>query len=160
MNDTKKREFALGLVMLCAGLAYLFLTFDLPRKGGIDASFVPYVLGFFMVTLGAMQLAAARRIAVASGAGDATNDVEAERVDYTTVLRTVGLIVAYVALLGYVGFPIMTALYLYAQFLVLSPTGRKVNHVTYGVIAVVSAALIYVTFRFGFDLLLPAGLLG
>lgn len=156
MGDARKREFALGLLMLCAGLVYLVLTFNLPRKGIIDAAFVPYVLGFAMCILGGLQVVAGRRAPAAASAAD---DEEAGRIDYTTVLKTVGLIVAYVALLDTVGFPIMTVLYLYAQFSVLQPAGRKINHVAYGAIAVVASVLIYVTFRFGFDLMLPAGFL-
>lgn len=155
MGDARKREFALGLLMLCAGLVYLVLTFNLPRKGIIDAAFVPYVLGFAMCILGMLQVAAGRRAPAAAVAADE----EAGRIDYATVLKTVGLIVAYVALLDYVGFPIMTVLYLYAQFAVLQPAGRKINHVAYVAIAVVASVLIYVTFRFGFDLMLPAGFL-
>ena len=48
MGDAKKREFALGLIILVAGLAYLFLTSQLPRKQSIDAAFVPYVLASIM----------------------------------------------------------------------------------------------------------------
>ena len=160
MGNARKREFALGVVMLCAGLFYLLLTYQLPRKGGIDAAFVPEVLGVLMCILGIMQLVAAKRIAVAAADSEASgNNVEAKPVDYPTLLRTAGLIVGYVALLNFVGFPIVTAVYLYLQFLVLSPTGRKNPHLAYGAIAVVTAILIYVTFRFGFDLMLPAGFL-
>ncbi|MFA6022240.1 MAG: hypothetical protein WC722_18440, partial [Rhodospirillales bacterium] len=98
MDDARKREFALGLVMLGAGLLYLLLTFNLPRRGFIDAAFVPYVLGFAMCVLGLLQLAAAKRMAAAvPGDGGAGNEAEAERIDYPTVLKTVGLIVGYIA---------------------------------------------------------------
>ncbi|WP_313506270.1 tripartite tricarboxylate transporter TctB family protein, partial [Stutzerimonas kunmingensis] len=65
----------------------------------------------------------------------------------------------YVVLLGPVGFPIMTALYLYLQFIVLTPVDHKVRHLPYAAIAVVTSAVIYLLFREAFDLLLPAGLL-
>jgi len=65
----------------------------------------------------------------------------------------------YVVLLGPVGFPIMTALYLYLQFIVLTPVNQKVRHLLYAAIAVVTSAVIYLLFREAFDLLLPAGLL-
>ena len=38
MDDVKKREFALGIIILVAGIAYLFLTSQLPRKQFIDGS--------------------------------------------------------------------------------------------------------------------------
>lgn len=44
MGDAKKRELVLGIIMLVAGIVYLVLTSQLPRKQTIDASFVPYLL--------------------------------------------------------------------------------------------------------------------
>lgn len=63
------------------------------------------------------------------------------------------------ALLGPVGFPIITVVYLYLQFLVLTPVTHKPKHVTYLLIAVASSAVIFLLFREAFDLMLPAGLL-
>lgn len=158
MGNAKKRELALGLVMLGAGLLYLLFTYQLPRRGAIDSAFVPYVLGFAMCALGAMQVVAARRLAGAA-AGNGGDETAAGRIDQATVLRTVGLIVAYVALIDLLGFPVATALYLYVQFLVLNPAGHRPPHWLYATIAIISAAVIHVTFRYGFDLMLPAGLL-
>ena len=151
MGDAKKRELALGIIILAAGVAYLFLTNRLPHKQFIDARFVPYVLGSIMCVLGILQLRAALKF-VPKAPGKA-----GEQVDYATVWKTVGLIVGYVALMGYVGFPIMTLLYLVAQFVVLTPVRMKVNYPLYVAIAVISSALIYLTFRYAFDMMLPVG---
>ena len=43
MDTYKRKELLVGALMLGAGLFYLFLTINLPRKGFIDASTVPYV---------------------------------------------------------------------------------------------------------------------
>ena len=51
------------------------------------------------------------------------------------------------------------AFYLYLQFLVLTPLEQRVSHGRYLLIAVGASVFIYVVFRHGFDLLLPAGLL-
>ena len=40
MGDAKKREFVLGIIMLVAGIVYLVLTSQLPRKQAIDAAVV------------------------------------------------------------------------------------------------------------------------
>lgn len=154
MGDAKKREFALGLIILVAGLAYLFLTSQLPRKQFIDAAFVPYVLASIMCILGVLQLRAARSFVPKAASGNGEQDV-----DYPTVVKTVGLVVGYVALMEYIGFPIMTVLYLVAQFVVLTPLSKKVNYVLYTVIAVISSAVIFLTFRYAFDMMLPVGLL-
>lgn len=154
MDRVKKRELLIGIAMLGAGLAYLALTIGLPRKAFIDAAFVPYLLAVGMCILGTLQLLAAWRQAPAkadAAAGSAP--------DYRTVGKTLGLIVGYIALLGWVGFPLATVAYLYLQFLVLTPLEQRVSHGRYLLIAVCASVFIYIVFRHGFDLLLPAGLL-
>ena len=154
MADIRKREFILGIVMLVAGAAYLGATTFIPRKQFIDASFVPYVLGIMVCIIGALQLRAAAKLPAT-----AKSEVPIAQVDYATVWKTVGLIVVYAALLSVVGFPIMTVLYLFAQFIMLTPVDRKPGYVLYGVIAVVTSASVYLLFRYAFDLMLPLGLL-
>ena len=110
---SKKREFAVGVFFLAVGLGYLYLTSTLPRKQFIDAAFIPYVLATIMCVLGVLQLRAASKLSVGE-----TSASKAEPTDYATVLKTLGLIVAYAAFLEPVGFPIMTVIYLFAQFIV------------------------------------------
>lgn len=157
MDTYKKKELVVGAVMLCAGLFYLILTMNLPRKGTIDASTVPYVLAVSLCLLGFLQLLGARK-AVRPEA-DPDEGASSAPADYTTVLKTLALVAIYIALLETVGFLIMTVLYLYAQFIVLTPHDQKVKHLSYAITAVIASIAIYFTFRHGFDLLLPAGFL-
>ena len=154
MDRAKKKEVVIGAAMLATGVIYLFLTANLPRKAFIDAAFVPYLLAAGMCILGVLQLLAAwgqapREDAAAAEAGP----------DYLTVGKTLGLIVGYIAVLQWLGFPIATVAYLYLQFLVLTPHDHRISHGRYLLIALCAAVFIYVVFRHGFDLLLPAGLL-
>jgi putative tricarboxylic transport membrane protein len=146
-----KREFAVGAVFLAIGLAYLYMTSTLPRKQFIDAAFVPYILSITMCLLGVLQMRAAGK--------RATGAAKEDDADYGTVSKTLGLIVAYVALLEPVGFPIMTIVYLFAQFIVLTPANRRINYPMYGVIACITSAAVYLTFRYAFDMILPVGLM-
>ena len=154
MGDAKKREFALGFIMLGVGIAYLVLTSQLPRKQFIDAAFVPYVLGSIMTLLGILQLRAARALVP-----KVAEKKEGEPVDYLTVGKTIGLIVVYIALMESIGFPIMTVLYLVAQFAVLTPSEKKPNYVLFAVIAIITSASVYILFRYAFDMMLPVGFL-
>lgn len=156
MDTYKKKELIVGAVMLCAGVFYLILTINLPRKGTIDASTVPYVLAVGLCLLGFLQLWGARKAVRPEIDKDETPK---EAADYPTVLKTLALIAIYIALLETVGFLIITVLYLYAQFIVITPRDQKVNHLTYAIIAVIASVSIYFTFRHGFDLMLPAGFL-
>lgn len=153
MGDAKKREFVLGIIMLVAGIVYLALTSQLPRKQFIDAAFVPYILGSLLCLLGVLQMKAARAFVPKDAKKDSAN------VDYPTVWKTVGLILAYIALMQFVGFPIMTVVYLVAQFTILTPAGQKPNFLSYTVIAVLTSAFVYLLFRYAFDMMLPVGFL-
>lgn len=157
MDTYKRKELITGVIMLGIGLIYLFLTINLPRRGGVDAAFVPYVLSAGLCVLGFFQLLASRTATADPHADEQDKTVVAP--DYLTVLKTLGLIVIYTIFLESVGFVIMTALYLYLQFIVITPYTHRVNHLLYVAIAVITSAVIYVTFRQGFDLMLPIGLL-
>ena len=155
MDSYKRNELIAGLAMLGAGVAYLVLTMNLPRRGTIDAAFVPWVLAVSLCLLGALQLWMWRKLPDKS----VEPAEKPEAIDYPTVFKTLALVLLYTALMEPVGFVITTVLYLYAQFIVLTPGEQKVKHLQYALIAVVSAVLIFYIFRHGFDLLLPVGLL-
>ena len=76
--------------------------------------------------------------------------------DYMCVLRTLILSCVYVLLLEPLGFLISSILYVFCQILNLCPK-NEVNFVKFAIIAVVSSLVIYVTFRNGLNLMLPAG---
>ncbi|AQZ34689.1 Tripartite tricarboxylate transporter TctB family protein [Pseudomonas sp. NFACC19-2] len=164
MNTLNKKELIIGLAMLGASLAYLVLAQQLPGHDGVDAATVPKLLAGLLSLLGVMQLisAFAKPKAAAEHASPVPTEAEeqpADVIEPKTVLKTLGLILGYMALLGPVGFPIMTVVYLYLQFLVLTPVNQKARHLTYLLIAVICSALIFLLFREAFDLMLPAGLL-
>ncbi len=156
MATSKKKELLIGVAMLGTGLGYLLMTTQLPRHDGIDAAFVPSLLSAMLCLLGVLQLLSVRGLskAVAEGEGEAPASS-----DIKTVVKTLALIVGYIALLNPVGFPIMTAIYLYLQFIVLTPLDHRVNHLVYALIALVTSAITYLLFREAFDLMLPSGLL-
>jgi len=151
MHSLKQRELTIGIVMVIVGAAYLAATHYVPDKPGVDAATVPFILGLLMCLLGAVQLGTAFKLG--ARAHEAT-----EPVDYGTTLKTIALVVAYMALLTPVGFLIMTALYLFIQFIVLTPAGRKPGYLAYAAIAVVTSVSVYMLFRYAFDMVLPVGL--
>ena len=162
MTTTNKKDLIIGVAMLGASIAYLVMAYRVPGHDGIDAATVPTLLAILLCLLGALQTLSAignRARPAAESDADAPEQTSASVVEPLTVLKTLGLILIYVVLLGPVGFPIMTALYLYLQFIVLTPADHKVRHLPYAAIAVVTSAVIYLLFREAFDLLLPAGLL-
>lgn len=165
-TTANKKELVIGLAMIGCSLAYLVMAYQLPDHEGIDAATLPLLLAGFLTLLGVMQVFGAlesKAPASNESAAPAQSLDEEETppsvIEPKTVLLTLGLILGYMALLGPVGFPIMTVVYLYLQFLMLTPVRQKANHVAYLLIAVTCSALIFLLFREAFDLMLPAGLL-
>ncbi|MFI8480598.1 tripartite tricarboxylate transporter TctB family protein [Pseudomonas sp. NPDC078700] len=159
MATTKKSELAIAGCMLAVGIGYLLMTTQLPHHSGIDATFVPYLLSTLLCALGALHLLAVVKMPQTEGSV-ASDETPSEPMDVKAVVKTLALIVGYIALLKTVGFPIMTTVYLYLQFIVLTPVNQKVNHVVYVLIALITTAVVYTLFREAFDLLLPSGLFG
>lgn len=160
MATCKKKELIIGGVMLATALGYLVMSFKLPGHSGIDAAFVPTLLAAMLCLLAFIQLFSAFATPQAPATDVPHIDTEdtSNSIDVKTVVKTLALIVGYIALMKPVGFPIMTVVYLYLQFIVLTPTDQKVRHITYAVVAVCTSAVIYLLFREAFDLMLPAGL--
>lgn len=160
MNYKKYGEMILGIIIIVIGAVYCGLTTEIPRKGIIDATFIPYILVSLMFLLGVLQLVAGykamRNFTDETGRKPVK---EEEKPDYRTVLRTVISIVLYIAFIDMIGFLIMTALFLFAQFIILTPVDKQKNYLSYAGIAIVTAVVVYFTFRDLFDLMLPEGLL-
>lgn len=158
MHASKKKELIIGLAMLGAGIAYLVMTLRLPGHSGIDAASIPFMLAVMLCGLGVIHLLMLFRSAKALEAETTEESVpEGVKSDVKTVFLTLGLITAYIASLSYAGFPIATPIYLYLQFLVLTPEGQKPNHVGYAATALITAGTVYFLFREVFDLMLPSG---
>lgn len=143
------KDTAIALVMTAAGIGYLGMIAGLPEREGVDATTVPMILAWMMIGLGLIELVGALRKPAAPAKRGAANMV--------TVALTLALIALYIAALRPLGFPIATAIYLFLQFLVLTPQGSDRPLPLYAGLAVAASGLIFTTFRYGFDLLLPAG---
>lgn len=150
---SRNKELVVGLAMLGVGIGYLYMTMQLPRRGAVDATFFPYALAWAMIGLGALQCLVTLRRSVFA----ADTEERLQPAQVLTVLATLGLVAAFIAALRPFGFPIAAAGFLFAQFIVLTPSGQKPRLGLYAVLAVLSAIVIFVTFRYGFNLLLPAG---
>ena len=83
-----------------------------------------------------------------------------ESCDYKRVFSSMILVLIYVFILQPVGFIISTMLYLMFQMLVLSPDEKrgKKNIIQLVVINVVFTMVVFFLFRYGFKIVLPAGI--
>lgn len=75
------------------------------------------------------------------------------------VILTFVTIALYTALIGFIGFMIMSALYLFCQILILAPPGKR-NLLAAGIVSVITAVLTDYVFVSLLHVLLPRGILG
>ena len=78
---------------------------------------------------------------------------------WKAVLATFTIMVAYAALLPFVGFMITTAVYLFLQINILSENRHR-KPFLFAVVSIVTSVAIYYLFVKAFNLMLPAGFLG
>ena len=83
-------------------------------------------------------------------------ETQKKQKDYKTVVRTFFLAVAYILLLEPLGFCISSALYVFLQSVLLCPPD-KIRCAQFAVISMVASLTTYMIFRYGLDLMLPAG---
>lgn len=117
--------------------------------------------GFFPEIVSAMLMAVAVFIFLSALGGSARNRAQAGAADRDgaslgRVAGSFGLLVAYAAVLPIVGFLGATAVFLFAQLMLLAPRGGR-NAFGFGLAAVIGSVLIYLTFTDGFGLMLPRG---
>jgi putative tricarboxylic transport membrane protein len=75
------------------------------------------------------------------------------------VILTFVIIAIYTALVGIAGFIIMSALYLFAQILILTPPGKR-NFTMAGIISIITSVLLDFVFVSLLHVLLPRGIFG
>ena len=154
MKTQKMQDQVFGIIVLAVAAFYTVCTLMIPVKEGADiinARTMPLLLAALMWILGICQLVTARK--------SDTKPLEKAQRDLRTVFKTAVLIVVYIALFEPVGFIITTMVYLFLQFIFLTPADKKPNFVLYGVIAVVDSVFVYTIFRYSRDIILPQGLI-
>lgn len=155
MQKEKYKDIYAGAFILILGAILFAASFSVPRGAAvtIGSDFMPKVTCGLMTVLGLWICR--------SGVAAAKNYEEkgsGEEKHYKELFASVVLLLIYMLLLVPVGFVIMTAIYVGAQATVLAPKEKK-NPVKFGIIGVMTSAVIYFIFRNVFVLMLPAGIL-
>ena len=159
MMVKKYMELYFGVIILVVCAFYFIGTMQVQSKGDvIDSRTVPMILSWIMLILGVLQvLAGLKKAKEFTSSG--SEDVASAKPDMKTVAKVGIIIVLYITLFQPVGFMIMTALFLFAMFYILSPSYQKPNLILYGVISVVVSVGVYMLFRYGLDIMLPQGII-
>lgn len=162
MNYIKTRKISdliLGAVTLGFGIclyisARSITTGTALQQGG---DHMPKVVGIFLIILGICQLIFASH--KTEKADVQTEDQMSMREKTIQGLKEFAVLFLYIFFLKKIGFIIMTVLFVFAQSLLITPK-VKINYVRIGIISVLTSVLTYMVFVHGFNLMLPAGILG
>lgn len=152
--SNKIKELLLGSIMLIFSVGYFYFSLEInTRSDVIDSRTFPYILSCLMLVLSLWQLANAFFLD-SSKQSKGINDK-----DYATVIKTAFSIIVYIYFFEDIGFIIMSLLFLFVMFVLLTPQIYKPKYPMYLSIATFTSVAIYVIFRYGLDVLLPQGII-
>lgn len=143
-----------GVFFLAFGIVYAsqIPAIKITRVSLINSAYYPKILAAALLALAVAQIA----VAVIAMRKKAADTAKEDKADYTAVILTLILAIAYVALLEPAGFLISSALYIFFQIIVMCPKD-EIRPAKFAVISVIASAVVYFVFRNGLSLMLPAG---
>ena len=157
----KYGDFVVGIFYAVLGAALIIGSRALPKSKvmEIGPDFMPTLIGAIILILaGILLVETATRFRSQSAELDASGFKDIS--DYKRVLGSLVAATVYVNILKPVGFIISTLVYLLVQIYILAPdqSRTKKDIVTYVIIDVVFTVVVYMLFRYGFKIVLPAGI--
>ena len=156
----KYGDIIVGIFYAVLGAATIWLSSQLPKSKvmKIGPDFMPTVIGILILVLALMLLFSAFKNFKANAEKAAS--MPADTSDYKRVLASLVLVVIYVNILAPVGFILSTLGYLFLQIVVLAPNDRRSAKqiLMYAVIDVIFVFIVFFLFRYGFKIVLPAGI--
>ncbi len=156
----KYGDIIIGIFYAALGAVTIWLSSQLPKSKvmKIGPNFMPDVIGTLIIVLALMLLFSAVKNFKANAAK--AEAMPADTSDYKRVLASLVLVVIYVNILAPVGFILSTLGYLFLQIVVLAPNDRRSAKqiLMYAVIDVIFVFAVFFLFRYGFKIVLPAGI--
>jgi len=157
----KYGDFVVGIFYAVLGTALIIGSKTLPKSKvmEIGPDFMPTLIGSIILILaGILLVETAARFK--SQAAELESSGFKDTSDYKRVLGSLLAATVYVNILKPVGFIISTLVYLIIQIYILAPDKNRTKKdiITYLIIDVVFTIVVYLLFRYGFKIVLPAGI--
>jgi len=144
---------AIGLFIASANIKQ----FNVVKLG---ADFVPRLTAVFLVILGiALIVNGVKSLKEIKNLETKQEEKKEETPDYISVAVTLILLLIYVILLEKIGFIIMTSLFLFIQFIILSAKSQR-KYMQFALISMITSVSAYYLFVSVFQVMIPAGILG
>lgn len=156
----KYRDYLSSIFFIAISLFMIYLARMLPKSKvmSIGPDFMPTVIGVTTLILAVLLLILT--VMRTKERETALAKAEPEDFDYRRMLYSLVLILIYVFIMQPVGFILSTIIYLIPQFLVLAPDEErnKKEAIKLVVISIIFTIIVFLLFRYGFKIVLPAGL--
>ena len=156
----KYGDIIIGIFFMAFSAELIVLSKALPKSKvmAIGPDFVPTLVGILTFVL-----AAALTLISIKGFKKRAKDLEAQeppKCDYKRVLASMVLMLLYVCYMKPIGFIVSTLVFLFLQMCVLCPddkrNGKEIARLA--VITVIFVFAVFFLFRYGFKIVLPAGI--
>ena len=157
----KYGDIIVGIFFAALGAAMILLAKMLPKSKvmEIGPEFMPTVIGMVILVLAlALLFLAVKNFKMHVQELEASNYKDTS--DYKRVVLSILLVLVYVLTMKPVGFIITTLVYLFLQMYVLAPEENRTKKdvITLLIIDVVFTFIVFFLFRYGFKIVLPAGI--
>lgn len=167
-NEKYKLDIIPGIVLMLFSIGYLAMIPSIVEFKGMGATpltnrFVPYLWGGALLVLSVWILIRGlrkRKKFLAEGGQIKKTPLGAVLKEYREVVASFVALAIYVGLMNFLGFAISTALYVFAQIIILTPKKKWKETVLPAVItAVLTGGVLFYIFRYLLNVLLPIGIL-
>lgn len=156
----KYGDIVVGVFFMVLSAIIIVMAQMLPKSKVMDIGpdFMPMVIGIITFILAAiLTFLSIKNFKMRAAEIDPSGIAEC---DYKRVLESILLVLIYVFLMRPVGFILTTLVFLLAQMLVLSPDNErgKAAIIKLAIIDVLFTFVVFFLFRYGFKIVLPAGI--
>lgn len=155
------------LLILSVGMFVTTFSFKTLTESNVGPDFMPKIIAGLMAVASIAIFVSAyskmrkkKELALQEEGDEVSEPIDSsEEKDYKSVIISIAMMVAYLTIMPYIGFLIMTAVYLFFQMYVLSDKTNK-KLVLFLIVSIISSAVTYYVFRSIFYVMLPSGILG
>lgn len=154
-------DIVVGIFFAVVGAAMIIMARALPKSKvmEIGPDFMPTVIGAIILILAvALLFLAVKNFKMHVQELEASDYKDTS--DYKRVILSILLVLVYVLTMKPVGFIVSTLVYLFFQMYVLAPEDERTKKdlITLLVIDVIFTFIVFFLFRYGFKIVLPAGI--
>jgi putative tricarboxylic transport membrane protein len=159
------KDIILGIAVTILATGYFIGSFFIELRvlsTGVTAATIPRLLGVCEFVLGILLTAKgifSYRLYIRTRQFKAEEKEKPEKEDFSAVLETSALLIFYVVAFKPLGFIVSSIIFMFLEMIVVCPSNEKRDYKLFAIVSVATAFIVYFVFRYGFDQMLPTGIM-